>query len=317
MIPCDVHFRSDRLAQAQVLMRCQDTIREHGVDLRFHADEPPDPNSDDPAIIHHCYVSAALTRRVIVFEKNDSAELIEHDYIEQPNVLAVVKHSILRHGLMRTAPLRMYLSRIERCEQHRRRRLSDDALAKLRVGLHFGQYNRLRPFARREPDLDSRRAVDVTFTGSADYAKDAMNRHRRKCVAAISALPCAIKHLVYVGSAMPQAEYIDAAYNSRIIVSPWGAGQSCYRDYEAMFAGAVMVKPNTDEMRAGCGLFRPGVNYIPCRADFADLPHVVERVLADWTSMRAMRERNRAIAVNEWDRRFVAKWVTDLMGLWR
>jgi hypothetical protein len=311
----DVHHPTDRLAQFQVLYRCRKAIADRGVTLAFHPDTAPDPNSDKPLVAHHCYVvkSPRLARRCIVIEKSDAAELLDHYYPERTSVRAIVKHSMLRHGLLRCAPLRLYMERIGWPRQERRARLTRSALGKVHVGLHFGQYDCLQPWVEREPDIDAERPIDVSFVGSAHYSKDAMNAHRRSCAKAVSSLPSPLSTLAHVGVGVPRDAYVDLAYRTKIVVSPWGAGQACYRDYEAMLGGAVLVKPESDDLRAGCGLYDNGKTYFACRPDFSNLPQVVTSILDAWRSLHKMRASNRDVAAREWQPGFVADWFVDLL----
>lgn len=58
---------------------------------------------------------------------------------------------------------------------------------------------------------------------------------------------------------------------SRIVVSPFGWGEVCYRDYEAVCCGSLLVKPAMEHLRTEPDIYHPFETYIPVRWDLADL----------------------------------------------
>ena len=93
------------------------------------------------------------------------------------------------------------------------------------------------------------------------------------------------------GRGLGRADYTRLMRRARICVSPWGWGETTVRDYEAMYAGCVLIKPRTDFIESW-----PIVDerhYVPCSVDFADLPEKIDSVLAHWDDYAPMRQRNR------------------------
>jgi hypothetical protein len=70
---------------------------------------------------------------------------------------------------------------------------------------------------------------------------------------------------------------------SSICFSPFGYGEVCWRDYEAVFSGALLIKPDMSHLETIPDVFVPHETYVPLQWDFADLPEVVARHLADET----------------------------------
>ncbi|MBP8233269.1 MAG: glycosyltransferase family 1 protein [Rhizorhabdus sp.] len=86
--------------------------------------------------------------------------------------------------------------------------------------------------------------------------------------------------------AVPRARVSQAAYDAelraaRICVSPFGYGELCWRDFEAIQAGCLLVKPDVGHIRTAPDLFEAGVTYAPVRWDYADLEGVCARYLSD------------------------------------
>ena len=68
---------------------------------------------------------------------------------------------------------------------------------------------------------------------------------------------------------------------SRICVSPFGFGEICWRDFEAILFGCLLVKPDMGHVRTQPNVFVPGLTYVPVRWDYADLEEVCAAYLAD------------------------------------
>lgn len=76
-----------------------------------------------------------------------------------------------------------------------------------------------------------------------------------------------------------QDKYYEEMLRSKICVSPFGFGEICWRDFEAILCGCLLVKPDMGHVRTLPRLFVPGVTYIPVRWDYADLDTQCARYL--------------------------------------
>ncbi len=148
-----------------------------------------------------------------------------------------------------------------------------------------------------------KRQIDVAFAGTVDYEVrgndfwdgeyetalaatvggfDAIiDEHRREAMRQLVEL----KHLrIFIGTnrAIRPDMYLEALLRSSISVSPWGLGEYGYRDYEAMLAGSILIKPNSDHIRTFApDIYQSWKYYAPCLADFSDLADVVREVLSN------------------------------------
>lgn len=109
----------------------------------------------------------------------------------------------------------------------------------------------------------------------------------------------AIKALESAGArwrvAVPRERVSQAAYqaelrSARLCVSPFGYGELCWRDFEAIRAGCLLVKPDTGHIRTDPDLFVPRITYVPVRWDFADLEQACLPYLRDEERRVAMVE---------------------------
>jgi hypothetical protein len=78
-----------------------------------------------------------------------------------------------------------------------------------------------------------------------------------------------------------QKAYYEEMRSSRICISPFGYGELCWRDFETVLMGSLLVKPDMSHVRTEPNIFIPGETYVPVRWDYSDLAEVCERYLAD------------------------------------
>jgi Glycosyl transferases group 1 len=70
---------------------------------------------------------------------------------------------------------------------------------------------------------------------------------------------------------IPVAQFHEELKRSRICVSPPGHGEICFRDFEAVLRGCLLVKPDMSHLESRPDIYVAGETYIPVRWDFADL----------------------------------------------
>ncbi|HKK22489.1 MAG TPA: glycosyltransferase [Pseudohaliea sp.] len=86
------------------------------------------------------------------------------------------------------------------------------------------------------------------------------------------------------------AAYMDEMRAARLCFSPFGYGELCWRDIEGFLTGSVVIKPDMGHLETLPELYEPGVTYLPCRWDHADLEEVVRGALADPDLRRRLAE---------------------------
>jgi hypothetical protein len=75
--------------------------------------------------------------------------------------------------------------------------------------------------------------------------------------------------------------YMNELAQSRICFSPFGYGEVCWRDYEAIMCGALLVKPDMSHVQTAPDIFVPYETYVPLAWDFSDLSEKVDYYLAN------------------------------------
>jgi hypothetical protein len=88
-----------------------------------------------------------------------------------------------------------------------------------------------------------------------------------------------------------QQGYYQEMRSSRICVSPFGYGELCWRDFETVLMGCLLVKPDMSHIRTEPDIFVAGETYVPVKWNFSDLAEVCARYLADDAARIAITQR--------------------------
>jgi len=95
---------------------------------------------------------------------------------------------------------------------------------------------------------------------------------------------------VYQGR-VTQAQFYAELAASKVCFSPFGYGEVCWRDYEAIFSGALLLKPRMDHVRVEPSIFVPDETYVPLAWDCSDYEDTLRAVLADDRRRRDITHR--------------------------
>lgn len=143
--------------------------------------------------------------------------------------------------------------------------------------------------------VDSRKDIDCFFGGSIGFSSLPLTYHRVQAVKAMHELtcnklcyhywtPCDLHKSCFTdlkpsasGRPCPKV-YLDLLKRSKIALSPWGNGESCFRDFEAALSGCVIIKPDGSHTSS-----YPNLKYVSCELDFSDLQEKVDVVLDNWS----------------------------------
>jgi hypothetical protein len=178
--------------------------------------------------------------------------------------------------------------------------LSQREFERIAVGPGFWAFAACDACAAAEVDFTAPRPIDVVCVASTDYVSAHITNHRRLALERVLAIPDR-RVVISRGRLLSHEAYVELLTQSRICVCPWGWGETTIRDYEAMLAGCVVIKPRTEFVE-----LYPEIDerhYVACADDFADLPERVEQVLAHWPAFEGQRflNRQRLLAARELD----------------
>ncbi|WP_319559856.1 glycosyltransferase [Marispirochaeta sp.] len=88
-------------------------------------------------------------------------------------------------------------------------------------------------------------------------------------------------HPDYLTGRVEQNRYNDEIKNCKITLSPFGWGEVCFRDFEAVLNASLLLKPDMSHMETWPDIFFPGETYVPIDWDATDLLEKGTRYLED------------------------------------
>lgn len=137
------------------------------------------------------------------------------------------------------------------------------------------QLNRLLPVRYESRSID----IHARITPSLRNARGWYERSREFAAQAIE--PLRKRHRVTPVSRVSRWSYLAELRQSKLVFSPFGWGEVCLRDYQAVCCGCVLAKPDMSHLRTNPDIFIPHVTYVPVKWDLSNLEEVCDRCLRD------------------------------------
>lgn len=302
MLIVDLHFPNpDQINAMEPILSASSAFIRHGIHIRDRRNMPFDIHGANLIITRQELLKSSnvdIPTPIILFEHLDCATFNYREFAEHPNVKAILKIATMRPPEVQNVYKGRYHAYLLHQQRSIPKELSAEALAKLHPAPNYSAFSFIEPLANMPIDLDGPRSIDVHFRGTLNYGKrDSKNKdhhaitaHRHKALEVVQKFPNS------VGSdrAIGRDEYYAELHRTKVVVSPWGFGELCWRDAEAFYAGCVLVKPNSDYVRTWPDMFRAD-SYVPCRPDLEDLEEKINYVLSNWDQFKEMRRRNREL----------------------
>ena len=216
----------------------------------------------------------------IAIEKRDGANISKRKVLQHTSVLKYVKQYKYKYPEFNNAAcvggrgFTRYLCN-ESLWESQKTLITPNQDKKIILGWNFLHYPRLAPFYDIRQFDSKSRPIDVFFAGRIEYINGdkksgaLISEHRLRCIEKL----LHIKNLKIVniqGRQLNAQKYMEYMRNSKIAISPWGWGEACYRDYEAILSGCLLIKPNTDFVMSSCNIFEQKER-IWTMPDFSDL----------------------------------------------
>ena len=125
--------------------------------------------------------------------------------------------------------------------------------------------------ANHEPNSDHKSRNDLLYTTHRKGLWDVLQPLKSKY------------NMIY--NRLPFNEYIENLANSKISFSPFGMGEICFRDFECMQYGTIMIKPNQDLVHTIPNIYEDGKTYIGCKYDWSDLEEKIDYILSNFSEL--------------------------------
>ena len=159
--------------------------------------------------------------------------------------------------------------------------ISDDLYNRIKLtGWNFGHYN---PNYLNIDQSNLERDIDVCaiYQGFHKECYDHGVRndpfytdHRTRAWEILGAS----KNISYEKDKRPFNEFANTMRRSKCTLSPYGMGELCFRDFEIIQFGSVMIKPDMSKVITHPDIYIPYETYIPCALDWSDLIEKIEWV---------------------------------------
>ena len=119
-----------------------------------------------------------------------------------------------------------------------------------------------------------------------------------------------LKYKTFTSDKISILDYYIKMNDSKIIISPYGQGEICYRDWEALQFGNIMIKPDMSNINTTPNIYVDGETYISCKYDWSDLDEKVDYVLSNYDELskqlihnfrkKSMSDYNSDALCNHW-----------------
>lgn len=260
---------------------------------------------------------------IIILERVAAAKIVSRKFISQTNVIGVAKSTNFRDlninnsSFATTTEKGNYHSRLIFESFNKKREYSNTSkfftkkdFSKIELWYNFNIYEMMKLFIKKPVDYCAPRKIDINFYGTTTYGpnSNAITLHRKKCMGKIKSLKNCVIDIKQ--SREIKSKYIDALRKSKIGISPWGLGEKCYRDFEAIYAGCVLLKPDTSFVIDWMDSYNlKNKLYIPCKLDFSDLQEKVDWIKDNWVELIEHRKFAYNKCLSYWDEKKIANHI--------
>ena len=147
---------------------------------------------------------------------------------------------------------------------------------KLLLGTHFAFSDHMLPYFLSPFPKAENRSIDlharIAVKGTEWYT-----RMRQEALDKVTHLESRLQ--VTCRGRVSREEYFKELFNSKLCFSPFGYGEVCWRDFEAMFTGSLLLKPDMSHLDCYPDVFLPYETYIPLAWDLSDFDEKVDHYL--------------------------------------
>lgn len=170
--------------------------------------------------------------------------------------------------------------------------ITEEDVNKIRVSWNVGlgelfeekEVSYQKPYAIFTPQMISpcrERKYDIQYKGSLDYSLCGYQRLRSTEIIDGSKW----KHSG-VFEKVPYEDYIQEVAQSKTVISPYGWGEVCTRDFEAFLYGAALIKPDMSHLITYPDWYIENQTYVPVKWNLDDFVETTEGILASKQYMK-------------------------------
>lgn len=179
------------------------------------------------------------------------------------------------------------------------------------VGWNFATDQKLLKEVHTRRNCPKNRSIDVHCRIGGGNDRSTWYGHMRgRCIDAAKKIDAG--HVVVDTKFLEWKKYLNELSSSKICFSPFGYGEVCWRDFEAVSCGAVLVKQDMSHIETWPNLYIPYKTYIPVRWDLHDLNSVCKEYLSNELALFDIAENARLLWLKMVDNKaFKLKHIID------
>jgi hypothetical protein len=294
-------------------------------------------------ILYHTYHAPDKLKRkafnsgspIMILERVAPARIYSRADIHNPNVIGILKSTSFRNLNLNNSPISItqkarpndpikenYHSKLIfetegiKCDYEKPNiHIEEELFQKVELWYNFASYDMMDAYIKSKNVISSNRQYDIGFYGTTVYsdASRAITIHRKKCLARIKKLKNC-RHDLSSKRVKGKQNYINNITKCKIGISPWGLGEKCYRDFEVIYGGGILVKPDTSFVVDWIDSYDPKNKfYIPCQIDFSDLQQKLDDIKRNWKAYTNFRRSARERLIKQcWNEHAIAKHVFQI-----
>ncbi len=257
----------------------------------------------DIILCHHRCITAELLRSnipIIIIEHTDAPALeLSRYFIHLNNVVGVMKGTVFTDVDFYNGPFcegmfhGSYINSINLPTSCPEFKLSTDDLSKIELGYSFGSFPKNVRFLNI--DIDRERNIPISFVGSTYYKRSRLiTLHRESAMDIVKQIGIGLSNVQI-------NEFDRILLSSYVCLSPLGYG-ACYRSFEGLYCGCVVVQPNHFYVKSWPNIYVEGIHYIACNHDFSDIREITDDVINRWYEFDEKRHDSRKMLIDSyWD----------------
>jgi hypothetical protein len=100
---------------------------------------------------------------------------------------------------------------------------------------------------------------------------------------------------IITGKGVGKSRYSSELRSSKAVVSPFGWGEICYRDFECFIGGALLIKPSVEHLDTYPDYYKSNITYAPIKWNMEDLEEVLYSVNARYEEFREIARQGQIV----------------------
>ena len=84
---------------------------------------------------------------------------------------------------------------------------------------------------------------------------------------------------VNVGDKVPIQRYYKTLMNSKVLISLYGWGEICYKEFEATICGCCFIMPDMSNIKTWPNIYQNEITYLPIKWDLSNLEDIYKKVI--------------------------------------